>query len=236
VRIFVDGLEAAKEIERDLFEMGIDNHPQTMQDKKVKDDDDFHTKELIGYSYCITNPDRVNEIIDFYPNFNRKYMVTEIADRLDKENHPVNPGTSHECRPDTWNEFLHDGKFAYTYNERYWQNKQLDKVVEEIVQRPESRQIMLTMYDMHYDLRSWGGGARVPCSVDYQFLMREDRLDLIYHMRSCDFYEHFPYDVMLTHLLQSYVAGQANVKCGKFIHFMGSLHAYKKDWGKRQIF
>ena len=236
MRIFVDGLEAAKEIERDLFEMGIENHPQTMQDKEVKDDDDFHTKELVGYSYCITNPRRVHEIIEFYPDFNRKYMLMEITDRLDSKSHPLNPGNSHSERPDTWNEFLHDGKFSYTYNERYWEDDQLGKVIHELVQRPESRQTLLTMYDMHHDQKNWGGGGRVPCSVYYQFILRDGKLDVIYNMRSCDFYEHFPYDVLLTHLLQGYVAGEVGVPSGKLIHFMGSLHAYKKDWGKRQIF
>ena len=41
MRTFKNCTEAVNEIERDLHEMGVKVHPETMQNKKVADDKDF---------------------------------------------------------------------------------------------------------------------------------------------------------------------------------------------------
>ena len=68
MRIFSNATEAMIEIERELFEMGINNHPSTMQDKVVADNDDFNTKELIGYSFCLTKWDDKDDIFNLFKN------------------------------------------------------------------------------------------------------------------------------------------------------------------------
>jgi len=70
----------------------------------------------------------------------------------------------------------------------------------------------------------------------YQFYIRDNKLHMIYTMRSCDFLTHFIYDVYFSIFLQSYVADNLNLNMGTFTHFIGSLHAYKKDMAERGIF
>ena len=56
MRIFTTNEEAIKEVERDLWEMGITVKTHSMQDKVIENDEDFFTKELSPYSFQVTNP------------------------------------------------------------------------------------------------------------------------------------------------------------------------------------
>lgn len=76
----------------------------------------------------------------------------------------------------------------------------------------------------------------MPCSLYYQFLRRDNQLNMVYAMRSCDFLTHFPVDISLAMLLQRYVANQLMIDAGSFTYFTGSLHAYHKDMKERGIF
>lgn len=237
MRIFSSIVEAVKEVERDLFEMGLNVHPESMQDIKVADNPEFETKELNGYSYCISPEGEydVDEAIE-HMGLNKEYIYAEIQDRI--SNVPLNPGHSYLKREDVWAKFLHQGKFSYTYAERMCGI--VDKAIEELRIKPNSRQVIIPIYHPE-DSDNWGGKSRIPCSMYYQAMIRpergENKLNLIYTMRSCDFYTHYGYDVLLAVELMHYMASELEfVTPGKFTHFIGSFHAYSKDYNKRGIF
>lgn len=236
MRIYNNLEEALKETERELFEMGIKVCPQTMQDKEVGGNPDFETTELQGYSYCITN--HSDSLATFEKRKgNMRYLNQEMSDRLSPN--WLNPGKSYHFRSKVWVPFLEKGgKFSYSYNERY--REQLDRICLELHTNPDTRQAVMTVYDRHQDIQSLGGLRRIPCSMHYQFLRRKrngkEFLDIIYVMRSCDFYEHLIYDILLTMRLQEYVSNYLNIVYGNFTHFIGSLHAYKKDYATKGVF
>lgn len=240
MRIFKGVIEMLKEVERELFEMGIINLTNTMQDKDVRNDPLLsETKELLGYSYGLTSWKDKEEMFEFCKDSLKheglKYSKVEFIDRI---TYPSNPGHSWIERYHVWKEFLENGKFSYTYSERMFE--QLGKIIGELNKNPGSRQCVITIYDWHNDLINIGGRKRIPCSMYYQFLRRRindhDCLSLIYTMRSCDFYTHFPIDVYLGLSLLEYVARMTSTKPVNFIHLMGSLHAYAKDFKERRIF
>lgn len=235
MRIYSRFEEAVKETERELFEMGTIVTPETMQDKDVKGDDNFTTKELQGYCFKITSNAGLDADFEHLEG-NLLYAEAEILDRVSEDWR--NPGHAHEFRPETWKEFLHNGKFAYTYNERF--REQLPQIIQELKERPSTRQAVMTMYDRHQDMSNMGGRSRIPCSMYYQFLRRsrngQEQLDAIYTMRSCDLYTHFIYDIWLGMKLQEYVAHAIGIEPGHFTYFAGSFHAYKKDYSKKGIF
>lgn len=262
MRIFQDPYEAMREVEREMWEMAIDVHPQTMQDKRIADDPDYKTKEVQGYGFKITkwvwDPVIVQRVLKyFFPDDWRKvalYIDQEFEDRTDVAS---NPGTSYLHRQDLWNEFLHDGKFAYTYSERI--APQLEVIVDELTNNSETRQAIVNIHsnicpdianqlkynhnghtvnlvNVSADMENRGGGGRVPCSMYYQFMIREGALDMIYTMRSCDFLTHFPVDVLLALRMQNWMADGLKRGVGNFTYFAGSLHAYHKDLQKRGIF
>lgn len=251
MRIYQNPFEAMRETERELFEMGIEVHPETMQDKVVKDDPDYNTLEIRGYAFKVIDwaleMELFTRILDYFYRDKvhdiMAYILTEFRERTSGQS--SNPGRSYLSRKDVWDEFLHDGKFAYTYSERI--APQLMAVLEELKKNPETRQGIINLHsnicptqaelvDPSYDLRNIGGAGRIPCSLYYQLMIREGKLDLIYGMRSCDFLVHFPVDICLALLTQDWFADKLNLKTGAFTWFCGSLHAYHKDLKKRGIF
>ena len=221
MRIFQNCLEAQKEIERTLFEMGVEVQSFSMQDKVVANDEDYLTKELQGYSYSITGFEDVDEL----NGINLNWCLMDIEERLSPN--LINPGDAWKLRSKVWSEFLHDNKFAYTYNERI--RTQLHLIIKELHKNPTSRQAIIEIHNNIIDIQNIGGVKRIPCSMFYQFLLRRDKLDIYYVMRSCDFITHWAYDVWQAINLLIKVSKAVDVEPGKFMHYITSLHAYKKD-------
>jgi len=219
MRIYRNFREAHSEIERDLAEMGIRVHPHTYQDKYIADDPRFETLELQDYIYTVTNP----HTTDLKPV--QPWAMEEFKERMSFEG--INPGKAWKLREEVWEEFLHQGKFAYTYSERMY--FQLTKLTAEARDNPDSRQLYLSIWDPDTDITRLGGAARVPCSLGYLFQIRNDKVDIKYFMRSCDWVTHFQNDVYLAHRLQIWFATKVGKLPGKFTHYIGSLHVFQKD-------
>ena len=221
MRIFVNFKEALNEIERDLAEMGIDVYPETMQDKVVKGNSDYATKELQNYCYTVHNA--LNSILQLNPS--QPWADAEFEERIYPKK--INPGRAWEHRKEVWAEFLHDGRFAYTYNGRMY--FQLRTIIHELRQHPNSRQLYLSIWDPSIDPKQLGGQSRVPCSLGYLIQQREGKINLTYTMRSCDFHTHLQNDLYLATRLMEYIADAVEVQPGNLTHFIGSLHVYAKD-------
>lgn len=226
MRLYVKAEEAFEEIKRDLAEMGIWVRPKTMQDKIIEGNPDYETTELQNYSYTILNA-KSSEI----PNVTQPWADAEFQERITKpvDGKFINPGEAWKLRNDVWNEFLHDGKFGYTYNELIWNNDQFTKIVNRLKEDPDSRQLWISLWDPTRDPDLLGGVSRVPCSLGYAFQVREGKLNMHYVMRSCDFSTHFANDVYLAIKLLEYVAELTGYEVGNFTHTIFSLHIYKKD-------
>lgn len=224
MRIYNSTIVAADEIARELFEMGIRYRSDTVQDKYVGDDPDFETLELMSYSYCVTKYDDLELLLD-HMNMNTDWVKAELAERLDLSLINKNPGTAWELRKDLWEQYLRNGCFSYSYPERW--HAQLPYIIRELKERPNTRQAILSFYESTKDLMNWGGRDRVPCSLTYQFLIRNGQLHIIYSQRSCDFTLFFASDVYTTIHLMKYVAKELDIEPGRFYHNIGSLHTFK---------
>lgn len=228
MRIFKTLGEMSKEVEREILHNGLIRESSTVQDKVVLGNDDFTMKELVGYSFMVADTsDRDKWLAE--QGGDLTWAQWDFAERVNDT--PVNPGEAYKRR-DAWAEFLHNGKFSYTYSERL--NGQIDDVVDLINAAPNTRQAIIQIYDKNIDNERRNGTMRIPCSMYYQFLPRDGKLDLIYNIRSNDFYEHFKYDIWHAATLNKYIALKTDLKAGDLIYFAGSLHAFKKD--KKEIF
>lgn len=223
MRIYKNCLEAESEIHRDIFEMGITVKPKTMQDKNIEGNDDFSTIELSGYSFAIKDTSDKDHFI-MQRGLNLQWCQDDFAERVNPDS--INPGEAYKLREE-WSEFVHDGKFAYTYNERL--RYQLAKTISVLKEDNDSRQAVITIYEGDKDSENRLGKKRVPCSMYYQFLVRGGKLNCIYTMRSSDFLTHFPYDIWMAAELRDLVASNIGTPTGDLIFFSGSLHCYKKD-------
>lgn len=241
MRIYANLDEMHSETKRNLHSLGILVKPQTMQDKLVAGNTDYETLELSPHEFTVLDFSDRNEWLKKLGG-NLEWCVQEFKERartpLDRNQPGPNPGKAWKLRSGTWFEFLH-GKpphFAYSYGERlglkptqFNRETAIKKIVNLLRKDPDTRQAILPVFNAFLDMPNMGGKARIPCSLHYQFTIREGELRMIYVMRSSDFYTHFMYDIWLATELQSLVAADLGMQVGRFTFFTGSLHIYRKD-------
>lgn len=146
--------------------------------------------------------------------------------------HPVNPGDWHHRWPyHAGKEELHQdqGKYDHNYMERFWA-KGLSR---EITTKDRVVQHMMPYYGYRFDTGDLGSvvellkrdpltrqaflpvwfpedtgsqqGQRVPCTLGYQFIVKDDRFHVTYFLRSCEIYRHFTNDVYMAMRLGQWV-------------------------------
>lgn len=238
-RIFKDCLEMVQEMDRELKVSGITVPVKHYQNKELVGENQ-NTKELIGVNFIISKPWlKKREMLDFIfkgeADNIEKYCEQEFLDRINREG--LNPGNSYKVRLDLWQSLMSkkDGeKFDYTYSERINYCSQLDNAIAALKDDIHSRRAIIMIFKPEDTQESSGFATRIPCSIDYQFIIRNNKLMVLYHIRSNDYFRHFPIDIWLANALQEYIVEQLkdtypNLKAGSLNYYCGSFHAYNED-------
>lgn len=263
MRIYSNPFELMSELGRELNSYGQTVKPKTYQNKRIEGNEDFITKELICQQYCLTSLG--DPVWLFIFSHSKEWADAEFQERITFEpnGEPWNPGEAWKLRRDLWEQFLvkeeisfvgnethkeYHEIFEYTYSERimkpvYFNGTVMPKIraiIQLLKSDQDTRKAVLNIYgtdnynededSAHYD-----GSRRIPCSMYYDFLIRQNGkgekvLHICYHQRSSDFVTHFGNDVYLAWRLMEYVAKEVGVKPGYLYHTIDSLHSYKKDW------
>ena len=263
MRIYSNSFELMSELGRELNSYGQTVKPKTYQNKRIEGNEDFITKELICQQYCLTSLG--DPVWLFVFSHSKEWADAEFQERITFEpnGEPWNPGEAWKLRRDLWEQFLvkeeisfvgnethkeYHEIFEYTYSERimkpvYFNGTVMPKImaiIQLLKSDQDTRKAVLNIYGTdnynededsdHYD-----GSRRIPCSMYYDFLIRQNGkgekvLHICYHQRSSDFVTHFGNDVYLAWRLMEYVAQEVGVKPGYLYHTIDSLHSYKKDW------
>lgn len=140
-------------------------------------------------------------------------------------------------------DYSDDGKTwraGYPERLRCYGNRKIDQllyVYNKLEKDPSSRQAVITLWNPEldtYDNMGWMVDSKdFPCSNYLTFLIRDNKLDLTFAMRSNDaiygmtginFYE---FTVM-----QEILAGMLGVDIGSFYYMVNSLHIYEKYYEK----
>lgn len=235
MRIYSSSYELMSEMGRELNSYGQIVKPKTYQNKNIEDNEDFVTKEIICQQYCLTSLQDPTWL--FFYSRSREWADAEFQERIDTSD-IINPGKAWELRKDLWEQFLVNGKFDYTYNERIIHV--IKPLIRLLKDDNDTRKAVLPIFngDMDgLDTDWYDGSRRIPCSMYYDFLIRQNGkgekvLHICYHQRSSDFVTHFGNDVYLAWRLMEYVAKEVGVKPGYLYHTIDSLHTYQKDWDK----
>ena len=226
MRVYSDCYELMSEIFREVWEMGHIVHPASMQNKDVSGDENYVTKEINNYSYCLTSLYKQKYLFLADPRA-QAWADAEFEERV--SSNYVNPGEAYKLRPHIWDEFINSaGRFDYSYNNRMFFS--LNATIKELQRNPDSRQAIINVWDAREDPNNLGGKRRVPCSMYYQILVRGDQTHIIYNQRSADVVTHFGNDIYLAWKLMEHVADKIGKSYGYLYHNIGSLHSYKKDW------
>jgi hypothetical protein len=165
---------------------------------------------------------------------------------------PWNPPPSHEWWPFAQrsnDEFRKDERFSHTYPERIWATARedggvpisqprlgirypygdLDDLVTVLRRNSGTRQAYLPIW-FPEDLAAAEMGERVPCTIGYHFLIRNEQLKVVYYIRSCDFFRHFRDDVYMAARLGQWVAAQLeDVTARKLVMHISSLHIFAPE-------
>lgn len=169
--------------------------------------------------------------------FNHNYMERYWPKLAGKFDHATDT-------PADWNRIANDVWGRKSPNERPPANHgimydygDLNDVVTLLAGDPYTRQAYLPVW---FPEDTGGGSKRAPCTLGYHFLCREGRLDIDYHIRSCDFVRHFRDDIYLTIRLALWMIEQCGKRSmdwtritpGKFIMHIGSLHMFVNDYNQ----
>lgn len=112
------------------------------------------------------------------------------------------------------------------YDELKYQN-QLYTCVERLRENPNTRRAVCTISNPQLD---WDNSSLdIPCTMSYQFLIRDGKLDMITNMRSQDLIKGFPNDTTEFQWIQEIIAGLVGCDVGSYYHIVGSLHIYESD-------
>ena len=158
------------------------------------------------------------------------------------------------------------GMFNHSYPERYWPRRagnfgpllehreevggdryqpnegirgiygDLGDVVAQLIRDPFTRQAYLPIF-FPEDTGAVNGG-RVPCSLGYHFIRRNQYLHISYWLRSCDLVRHFRDDIYLTVRLLLWVINECkkrspewkDVEPGLYTMYITSLHCFRNDY------
>lgn len=108
---------------------------------------------------------------------------------------------------------------------------QLHYVHDVLRSQRNSRQAVCTLWQASDLVHAVEGDKRdLPCTLSWQFLLRDNKLHMVVTMRSNDAWLGFPYDVFAFTTIQRLIANSLGATCGTYTHNVGSMHLYEKDF------
>lgn len=181
----------------------------------------LHCKEVIAPQLILTNP---KECLVTLKNrkLNYAYLIIEKFSYLSQISLPETLIAYNPKMRDYLNQTTKD--FDGAYGLRIAKNKQLEYCYRQLLEDKDSRQAIITIND--YTDRQVS--LDKPCTVSLQFLIRDNKLDLIVNMRSNDILWGFCLDVPAFCFLQQVMAFWLGVEVGNYIHQPASFHYYKE--------
>ena len=188
---------------------------------------DSRAIELLNQSITIDDVCQIN-IYNPKRKFNVRYALLEFMWYLSMDPKVRNIGKAASI----WKDIADiDGVVHSNYGVCLHQG--WDRVVNELVRFPESRRavIALNQPDVDYGMKD------VPCTMFVQFFVRDDKLHLIWNMRSSDFAFGFCNDVAVGMLFLQMMRNELMertdipwIGLGSFTYNATSLHCYEPHW------
>lgn len=115
---------------------------------------------------------------------------------------------------------------------RHFQIDQLSRAYQALLHKPNSRQVVLQIWDPESDMPNEDGTPRdpdVPCNVAAFIKVRDGKVEWTQAMRSNDVFLGLPHNIVQFTCLQEIFAGWLGLELGSYNHFTDSLHLYARD-------
>lgn len=191
-------------------------------------------RELIGHNFAISNPrNRIltNEErdVNVYQYIGQFLWILQGNYHVDAISYYVDAASKR-----TSDNVRNTGAYGFRLFGPGYLN-QINDIVLLLAKNKTSRRAVASVYMPSFDTDKTNHRDEIPCTLNLQFLVRDDKLDLVAYMRSQDVQKVLPYDVFLFTMLQEYVAAKLQVDVGNYFHMSGSFHIYEEDipWIKK---
>ena len=205
----------------------FDNVAKEILQHPVQDDKVSH--EIVNANLVLQDPTR-NLMCDCLRKMPIRYAIGELLWYNSKQ--PT--WKSIEPYSKFWKKISDDGEhvnsnYGFCIHDKYTFDQW--KMVKELLQKtPNSRQAVIHIKEPR-DLIN-RPSKDVNCTIALQFLIRNNKLDMITTMRSNDIWLGLPYDVFNFTCMQIQMAMELGVEIGTYYHNAASLHLYKSDMEK----
>tara|TARA_B100000902_G_scaffold121095_1_gene121308 strand:- start:981 stop:1730 length:750 start_codon:yes stop_codon:yes gene_type:complete len=203
--------------------------------------------ELFNHNFSTAMPQTIEEMVkEVKPNL--PWADDHFEERVGGK--PLNPPPSNEWWPFAQKnnkQFKSDKKFSHTYPERLWppyiqgiraSYGNMANVIDLLEREPFTRQAFLPIWYPEDTGAGWM--QRVPCTIGYHFIRRDEWLHMFYFIRSCDYIRHFRDDIYMAMRKARYILDElkkrnedwADVKLGIYDMKIVSLHCFA---GEKEI-
>lgn len=189
------------------------------------------TLELLHVSFEIADP-RQRWVTSRFPAMNPGFALAELVWILS--------GSNDANFVNTWNPLLprfcgsastYHGAYGYRIR-RHRGLDQLQRAYEALSANPDTRQVVLQIWDSAIDLPNEDGSpadSDIPCNVASLLKVRDRRLEWMQVMRSNDLALGTPHNFVQFTSIQEVLSGWIGVTPGRYTHIADSLQVYVKD-------
>lgn len=109
---------------------------------------------------------------------------------------------------------------------------QMEHVLDVLDKDPSKRRAVASIYLPQFDQHGLPN-EEIPCTLNLQYLVRNEKIQAVTYMRSQDAFKVLPYDIFIFTMLQEYVQNMLKpkhqIELGRYNHFSGSFHVYHDD-------
>lgn len=204
----------------------------------IKGEDCYHqssrlgsTRELLHCTFALRQP-RQRWVLSRRPALNPAFAIAETVWIL--------LGRDDAEFLNFWNPALpsfagHGTRYHGAYGRRLRGSMgfdQLERAYQVLTHNPDSRQVVLQIWDSSLDLPYETGQARdsdIPCNVVAMPKIRDGRLEWLQVMRSNDLFLGAPHNFVQFTVMQEVMAGWLGVELGSYVQVSDSLHFYEHD-------
>lgn len=196
-----------------------------------------YTSELMHVSMTVKSP-RDRWVYSRHPAMNPSFALAELVWIMN--------GANEADVINFWNpqlsRFAGNGRYyhgAYGFRLKFhFGLDQLIRAYNALDNNPESRQVVLQIWDAKIDLPHNNGkpmSQDIPCNICSVLKIRNNKLDWLQIVRSNDIYLGLPYNFVQFTSMQEILAGWLGIEMGDYHQVSDSLHLYKHDKSKIKI-
>lgn len=186
------------------------------------------TREILHAAISVANP-KERWVVSRNPPINPAFALAEVLWIMTGRNDAVFLNYFNSTLPDfAGRGVTYHGAYGHRLRHHLGVD-QLDRAYDSLRRKPESRQVVLQIWNGAIDLPNVDGSesaADIPCNVISMLKVRGGKLEWTQVLRSNDVYRGLPYNFVQFTTMQEIMAGWLGLEIGSYNHLSDSLHVY----------